>query len=160
MPDNPVVSVLHEGIRMSRKDANRPRVDQETTTSEIRAVDGTPVNISNIIVNPSEALVDSISTALTELLGTRAKEAIYDQLARELSLAREEIPTHLDEFREVLKTNFGAAGALIERCIARRLYETLGWKFLDVTGFGLNEHFEFVKGIAERAQKMNSDYFY
>jgi hypothetical protein len=107
-------------------------------------------------VNPDEVLIDSIDTALTDLFGTKTKEAIIDFLAREVSLAREEIPAHLGEFRAVLKASFADAAPTVESFIVRRLYATLGWQFSDITGFGLNEHFEFVKGIVERAKKKNS----
>ena len=132
------------------------RVD-EVATDRPRIPAGMKVNVSNIVVYPNEALVDSIDTALTDLLGARTREALYDGLARELSLAREDVPAHLNEFRAVLRTTFGEAASTIESFIARRLYATLGWKFLDVAGFGLIEHFDFVKGIVERARKMNPD---
>ena len=135
---------------------DRLRVAEEIEAGrQPRFVDGSEVKISDIAVDHNEALIDSIDTALGDLLGTRPREAIYDHLAQQLSLAREDIPTHLDEFRAVLKASFDAAAPKIERFIARRLYATLGWQFLEMKGFGLNEHFEFVKGIVERAKKMN-----
>ena len=132
-----------------------PGVDEDVTTVHVPAIDGVSVKVSDIVVNPNEALVDSIDTALVDLVGARAREAIYDQLARQLALAKEDIPMHLDEFRGIMKTAFGPAGSRVEGFIARRLYETLGWKFLDMEGFGLNEHFAFVKAIFERAKNMN-----
>jgi hypothetical protein len=136
---------------------HRLRVDEEVTADRRRVAIGAKVNVSDIIVYPDQALVDSIDTALTDLLGARTREAVYDGLARELSLAREDIPAHLNEFREALRTAFGDAASTIESFIARRLYATLRWQFIDVAGFGLNEHFALVKGIAERAKKMNPD---
>ena len=135
---------------------DRLRVAEEIAAGrQPRFADGTEVKISDIVVNHNEALIDSIDTALADLLGTRPREAIYDLLAQRLSLGREDIPTHLDEFRAVLKSSFDATAPRIEKLIAKRLYATLGWQFLDMKGFGLNEHFEFVKGIVERAKKMN-----
>ena len=131
------------------------RVAEAISASRPRTVDGTQVKLSDVVVDLDEALIDSIDTALPDILGIRARETIYDRFALELRLAKEDIPEHLVEFREVLKTAFGSGAPLVERFIARRLYATLGWKFLDFAGFGLNEHFEFIRGVIERAKKMN-----
>lgn len=150
-------SRLRKKIETGANDVGRLRVDEEIAAGRPRVAAGTKVNVLDIIVYPNEALVDSIDTALTDLLGARTREAIYDGLARELSLAREDVPSHLNEFRETLQKTFGEAASTIESFIARRLYATLGWQFIDVAGFGLNEHFDLVKGIADRAKKMSSD---
>jgi len=132
-----------------------PRVDEDVATDRVPAIDRVRVSVSDIVVNPNEALIDSIDTGLTDLVGARTREAIYDQLAMDISLAKEDIPAHLEEFRAVLKLAFGPTASQVESFVARRLYETLGWKFLDMKGFGLNEHFAFVKAIFERAKNMN-----
>ena len=94
-------------------------------------------------------LLDSIDVELTNLVGTRAKEAIYTHLASEHSLVREEIPTHLDEFRVGLKDNFGAAAPTIESFIARRFYSTLNQQSLTITNPPSNRHLQVLKEIAE-----------
>ena len=134
---------------------DRLRVDETVVAGRPCVADVTKVKVSDIVVHPNEALVDSIDTALADLLGTRAREAIYDHLARQHLLAKEDVPTHLDEFRSVMKVTFGASATTIEKFIARRLYASLGWQFLDFAGFGLNEHLEFINGIVERAKRMN-----
>jgi len=132
-----------------------PRVDEDVATDRGLAISGAKVSVSDIVVNPNEALIDSIDTGLADLVGARTREAIYDQLARDIALAKEDIPAHLEEFRDVLKVAFGPTTPQVESFVARRLYETLGWKFLDMKGYGLNEHFAFVKAIFERAKNMN-----
>jgi hypothetical protein len=132
------------------------RVKQMMEATQLRAVNGTEVNLSNIVVQPDEALLDSMDTVLTEVLGTRTRELVYDHLAREYSLAREEVLTHLDEFCAVLGDALGEAAASVEGYIVRRLYNTLGWQFLDIPNFGLSEHVALIKGIVERAKKMSS----
>jgi hypothetical protein len=132
------------------------RVRQVIEAAGLRAVDGTEVKLSDIVVQPNEALVDSIDTVLTEMLGTRTRELIYDHLARECALAKEEVPTHLEEFFAAMEEGLGEPAAMVEGCIIRRFYSTLGWEFMDVPGFGLSQHVELIKGIVARAQRMHS----
>jgi hypothetical protein len=112
--------------------------------------------LSNIVVQPHEALLDSIDTVLTDVLGTRTRELVYDYLTRECSIAREQVLTHLEEFCAVLRVALGEAAVPVERCIVRRLYTILGWQFLDIPNFGLSEHVALIKGIVERAKKTSS----
>jgi hypothetical protein len=130
------------------------RVKRAIETTQFRTIAGTEVKLSNIVVKPDAALVDSIDNVLTDVLGTRTRELFYDHLARECSLAKEEVPEHLDEFRVVLEQGLGEAASFVEKCIVRRLYATLGWQFLDIPGFGLNEHVALINGIVERTNEM------
>jgi hypothetical protein len=102
---------------------------------------------------PDQLLLGCIDAVLTDLLGGKVREAIYDYLERQFSLAKEEIPDHLDELSEILATTFGKSAATLERRIAARLYDALGLEFANVPNLGLNEHFALVRSIIERKEK-------
>ncbi len=68
-------------------------------------------------------LLESIDQGLVDLLGRRARDAIYDHLERKCFMAREEIPQRLGEFCNVLRFNFGKQS----RGLSRSAF-TLGWK--------------------------------
>ena len=136
---------------------DRLRIREEIEAAKPRAVDGTEIALSTIIVQPDQALLASIDAVLADVLGTKVREAIYDYLARERSLAKEDIPSHMDEFCLLLRRNFGEGANTLQRCIVRNLYSTLGWQLVDIPHFGLVEHVEVIKGIVERAKKMNPE---
>lgn len=94
----------------------------------------------------SAILCDSIGEALTNLLGPRVREAIYDYMERKHSIARNEIPTHLHEFFSALEGNFGLkAKNVIGRTIARNAYRKLDWKFEPVPTFEFADYLEKIK---------------
>lgn len=139
----------------SKKDpeVNDPRVKRIIEERQLRAVDGTEIGFSEIIVRPDEALVDSIDTVLTKALGMRTREAVFDYLARERSLAREDVPRHLGEFCAALEECLGEVAKPLEEGIVRRLYRTLNWQFIDIPNFGLIEHAAIIRGIIERTER-------
>ena len=69
------------------------------------------------------AVLDEV---LADLLGTRVREAIYEYMAREHHVAKEELPKHLDEFSTLLQGTFGQGAKTIEKTMARRLAEKIG----------------------------------
>jgi hypothetical protein len=87
-------------------------------------------------------LLEAIDQALVDLLGRRAREAIYDHLERKCYMARDEVPQRLDEFCDILHVNFGKGGTTIERTIAKRFYSKLEKKFIDYPGYGLVDYVE------------------
>ncbi len=87
-------------------------------------------------------LLESIDQTLADLLGRRAREAIYDHLARKCYMAREEMPQKLSEFCQILQDNFGKGGTTIERAIAKRFYSRLEKRFIDYPGYGLVDYVE------------------
>jgi hypothetical protein len=102
---------------------------------------------------PDQLLLGCIDAVLTELLGEKVREAIYDYVARQSSLAKEEIPAHIDEFSELLVKTLGRGAATLERRIASRLYNTLGLEFVDVPNLSLNEHVARIRSIIDREEK-------
>jgi hypothetical protein len=129
---------------------NQSRLAQlvESITSDNR--NGTGLKISDITIQPNEALLSSIDATLTDLLSAKVREALYDYLAREKFLAREDIPSHLNQFIALLQKTFGSGSATIQRRITKSLYQTLNWEEIEVTDFGLTEHFALVEAIADR----------
>jgi hypothetical protein len=112
-----------------------------------------PTSISRRL---DQILLDCIDAVLTEVLGRRVREAIYDHLTRHSSLGKDEIPTHLDEFCSLLQKHFGKGAVTLEKRIVKHLYSRLGCKAVDIPNFGLADHFELVSSINERAEKVNS----
>ena len=91
-------------------------------------------------------LSDSISEALTDLVGTRACEAILDNMERNHSVARNEIPDHLDELFVLFEHHFGPASAqVIGRRITKRAYSKLDWEFHPKPNFEFNDYMEEIK---------------
>src|SRR3989304_9169076 len=75
----------------------------------------------------SALLLEAIDEALTDLLGRRAREAVYDYLERNCLVARNELPTRLEAFVTLLDDTFGKGSKTIGGGVARRLYSKLEW---------------------------------
>jgi hypothetical protein len=93
---------------------------------------------------------ESIDEVLTELIGTKPKEAVYDYLERNYSLARDNIPKNLPKFIELLESTFGRGSRTICKGIARRMFEKLGWEFTEVRGFELLDYLEAARARVAR----------
>lgn len=93
----------------------------------------------------NDLLLDSIDEALSDLLGTRGRDLIYDHIARNYSFGREDLPLHLNEFLKLLETTFARGSKTICRTIIRRLYSKLGWEFNPVPSFELNDYLQATK---------------
>ena len=98
----------------------------------------------------SALLLESIDEALTDLLGRRAREAVYDYLERNCLVARNELPTRLEAFLTLLDDTFGKGSKTIGRVVARRLYSKLEWEFIEVPGYELVDYVEAVKARISR----------
>jgi hypothetical protein len=90
-------------------------------------------------------LLESIDEALTDLLGRRAREAVYDYLERNCLLARNEIPQRLDDFARLLEDTFGKGHKTIGKVIAKKLYGKLGWTFVEIPNYELIDYLSTVK---------------
>ena len=98
----------------------------------------------------SALLLEAIDEALTDLLGRRAREAVYDYLERNCLVARNELPTRLEAFLTLLDDTFGKGSKTIGRVVARRLYSKLEWEFIEVPGYELVDYVEAVKARISR----------
>jgi hypothetical protein len=92
-----------------------------------------------------DLLLQSIDEVLADLLGRRTREAVYDSLERNYSLARSDIPNELNKFFGLLERNFGKGSITIGKSIIKRLYEKLDWKFADVPGFEFMDYMEAIR---------------
>lgn len=90
-------------------------------------------------------LLESIDEALTDLLGTRAREAVYDYVERNCLLSRNDIPRRLDVLLDVLKDNFGRGARTISRVIAKKLYAKLDWNFEDLPNFEVTDYVAHIR---------------
>ncbi len=94
----------------------------------------------------TKLLSDSIDETLTDLLGTRAREAVYDHLERNHSIARDEIPENTDELFKLFEHNFGATSKrVIGRVIAKKVYSKLDWEFHTIASFEFTDYLERIK---------------
>jgi hypothetical protein len=97
-----------------------------------------------------DLLLLCIDEVLGDLLGTRAREAVYDHLERNYSLARTDIPKHTNKFLELLEETFGKGSKTIEKSIIKRIFDKLEWKFYDNPGYAFMDYLEAIRaGIAK-----------
>jgi hypothetical protein len=106
---------------------------------------------TRVQMDPVDILfVECTDEALTDLLGTRAREAIYDHLERNCLIARKEIPKRLDDFFKLLNETFGQGSRTIGKVIAKKLYSKLGWKFVEVSSYEIEDYFAAAKNRLKR----------
>jgi len=92
-----------------------------------------------------DLLLICIDEVLSDLLGRRAKEAVYDHLERNCNLARSEVPRHLNKFLGLLEETFGQGSKTIGRSIIRRLYDKLEWRFEVIPGYEFIDYLETIR---------------
>lgn len=95
-------------------------------------------------------LFDSIEETLADLLGPRAKEAIFDYLERNYLIGRNEITKSLGDFFSVLDETFGRGSRTIGKAIAKRLYSKLNWEFVDCPEYELTDYLSNIKSRLDR----------
>lgn len=95
-------------------------------------------------------LLESIDEALTDLLGRRAREAVYDYLERNRLVARNELPSRLDVFLRMLDDTFGKGSKTIGKVVAKKLYSKLEWEFTEVPGYELVDYVESARARVGR----------
>jgi hypothetical protein len=100
----------------------------------------------------SHLLSDSIEEVLGDLLGERAKQAIYACLDRQ-GLSQHQIAEHLSRFDAFLEDKFGKAGKAIEVRIAERLYTQLGLELVVVPHYGLTDYVDMVSRRMSRSER-------
>lgn len=77
-------------------------------------------------------LSDCIDQVLSELVGCKAKEALYDYMERNYAVAREDIPRNFSKFFTLTEEVCGKGSKTIARCVMKRLWQRLGWAFVDM----------------------------
>jgi hypothetical protein len=101
----------------------------------------------------SDLLSDSIAEVLGDLVGERAKQAIYGCLERQ-GLPQHQIPEYLPRFDAFLEDNFGRAGRVIETQIAKRLYTQLGLELIAVPHYSLTDYVDMVSRRLSRVERL------
>lgn len=113
-----VETELGEGHKNHREEMEAlSRVDQEQTSVT------------------STELASAIKLAVDEglnILGESGKLSLHYHVERRFQLNHEQIHERIEEFHEALEGIFGAGAKVIERVIAKKLYETLGSYYDDV----------------------------
>lgn len=97
-----------------------------------------------------DLIFESADEVLTDIIGRKPKEAVYDHLERNYSIARYAIPKNLPKFVEVLEATFGRGSATICRAIVRRLFQKLGWEFTEIKGFEFLDYLEAARARIAR----------
>jgi len=88
----------------------------------------------------NEIVCQAIDKALEELLGPEAVKSVYVHLSERFGVDRNELPYRIDTICSVLDSVFGVKGArLIERKVAKNLYDKLFLPFNDEQGYGLED---------------------
>ncbi len=109
-----------------------------------------------------QLLLQSIDEVLLELLGRRARDAVYDHLERNQSLAKSEIPKHVNKFVQLLDETFGKGSKTICKSIIKRMYSKLEWKFSETQDYEFMDYLDAIRArttrvLVERARETNRD---
>ncbi len=94
--------------------------------------------------------LEVIDQTLTDLLGARVREALWDYLARKMLLAKSDIPANADKLSTVLVGIFGKGSKTIERCVIKKLYTNLQREFVDPPIFNFQDEVGTVKILWEK----------
>lgn len=109
----------------------------------LRATDTTARSLDDL-------LQQCIDEVLSDLLGTRAREAVYDHLERNHALSRSDIPRHMNKFMELLEETFGKGSKTIGKAIIRRLYQKLEWNFYDNPSYEFMDYLDTIRARIAR----------
>ena len=90
-------------------------------------------------------LLDSIEETLADILGARAKEAIFDCLERNYLIGRNEVTGSLGDLFIVLDETFGRGSKILGKAIAKKLHSKLNWEFFDCPEYELKDYLVNVK---------------
>jgi hypothetical protein len=101
-------------------------------------------------------LSESIDQVLADVLGRKAREAIYDYIERNYSIAREDLPKNVETFLTVTQDLFGRGSETIARCLVKRVWERLGWNFKNIPGFEFSDYIEAARARIARELVQNS----
>ena len=92
-----------------------------------------------------ELLVQSVDETLTDLLGKRTKEAVYDCLERNYALGREDIPDNLSKFFQLMEETFGSGSRTIAKSIIKRMFSKLDWEFVEMPGYQFTDYLDAIR---------------
>ena len=95
-------------------------------------------------------LGDCIDHVLSEVLGNKAKESVYDYMERNYAVAREDIPTNMSNFFALMGEAFGSGSRTIARCIVKWMWQEMGWAFIDTPGLEFWDYMEIARARMAR----------
>jgi hypothetical protein len=98
----------------------------------------------------NELLVDSVSEAITEVLGARVTPAFWYHYQAFLGITREEMPYRLETLFTTLKGEFGIGGETLGRIIVKKLYAKVDVPLELKPDHTLTEYVEELKQILAR----------
>lgn len=91
-----------------------------------------------------EALLHAVDDGLLAP-GEIVRKAIYEHLDSAHHVERDEIPEKLEAFHKALEESLGKAGYVLERLIAKNLYNQLGLSFRGYANWSLIDYVDDVK---------------
>jgi hypothetical protein len=98
----------------------------------------------------NEIVCQAIDETLEELIGSRV-EGLYVHLKYKFGVDRNELPYRIDTLCSVLEGAFGVKGArVIERKVAKNLYEKIFLPFDDQQGLRLEDFLKLAKETISR----------
>ena len=93
-----------------------------------------------------EALLHAIDDGLA-VPGEIVRDAIYDRIERSYQLRREEIPEKLQTFHKALEDLLGASAKVMERVIAKNLYNQIGIEFTPKKDWTITDYVKHVEKV-------------
>jgi len=100
--------------------------------------------------NFDQLLIESVDQALSDLLGDRTRNQIYDFICARYNYGREEIPERIEDFYAFLENTFASGSKTVGRTIIRRLFARLGYEYVNVPGF---EFFDYLEAVRARVAR-------
>lgn len=77
-----------------------------------------------------KTLLEAVDYGLL-VLGETVRQAIYSHIERNYKVKREEVPERLEAFHKALEGVLGAGAKVVERLIAKNLYQRLNLNFIE-----------------------------
>ena len=99
----------------------------------------------------NEILLEAVDYGLM-VLGEKVRQAIYESLENRYELKRREIPERLDVFHQGLERMFGPSLKIVERLIAKNLYQKLGLNFTPRPDWTLIEYVNIARNASKSCQ--------
>ena len=79
------------------------------------------------------------------VMGERVRQAIYERIEKDHGIKRAEIPERLEAFHTALGNVLGVSAKMVERLIAKNLYQRLGLNFTPRPEWTLIEYVNHTK---------------
>ena len=93
-----------------------------------------------------EALLHAIDDGLA-VPGEIVRTAIYDRIERSYQLRREEIPEKLPTFHKALEDLLGASAKVMEKVIAKNLYNQVGIEFTPKKDWTIMDYVKHIEKV-------------